>query len=537
VVLFDASLRLVVAEGEGLLGYDARRLRTGEPIEDAVGAELWASLRGPALAALAGHTQTRDLGEGDGPWYRVTTRPVQRDDGSVTGGLIVAQDLTDTREALERLAYRANHDDLTGLPNRAAFRERVTDALHRSRRGLGDVALLFVDLDRFKTFNDTLGHEAGDELLRVTARRLARSMREADMVARLSGDEFAVLLEGATRERDATTAAARILRAVARPLRLHEEEVVPTASIGIAMARPGGDASELLSDADAAMYRAKARGGNRCEHFDPDTNRLAVRRLGLERALHAALEREELRVQYQPQVEIATGAVVGVEALVRWLHPEQGLLRPDSFLPQAEQAGLIGHIGDWVLETACRQMVEWADEGFGHLRLAVNLCAPHVWQPDFAATVQRVLRDTGIPPERLELELTERFFERDLELATSLLAHQRETGVRVSIDDFGTGYSALARLRDFPADALKIDRSIVAELGSGPRIVRSIVELTHAFELEAVAEGVESPSQLAALRRSGCDLAQGYHISPPLPPELALPWLRSRAAAAARPAA
>ena len=533
MLLYDARLRLVVAEGEALLSSDGGRFRAGHPIDEVVGAELWAALRGPALAALAGHVQTRDLGEGDGPWYRVTIRPVLGEHGSVTGGLIVAQDVTDTREALERLAYRANHDDLTGLPNRAAFRERVVEALHRARRGLGDVALLFVDLDGLKRYNDTLGHEAGDELIRVTAARLARSMREADAVARLSGDEFAVLLEGMACERDATTAAARILRALSRPLRLGAQEVRPTASVGIAMARPGGGAAELFSDADAAMYRAKARGGNRCEHFDPDLNRLAVRRLGLERALQLAIERDELRVDYLPQVDLGTGAVVGVEALVRWLHPEHGLLLPDSFLPQAEQAGLIGRIGDWVLETGCRQLVAWSAEGLGNLRLSVNLCGQHLCQPGFAATLERVLRETGVPPEQLELEMTERFFEHDLDSAGAMLADQRTMGVRVAIDDFGTGYSSLGSLREFPADALKIDRSIVADLRAGQRLVSSVIELTHAFGLEAVAEGVESASQLAALRGSGCDLAQGYHISPPLPAELALPWLRTQATAQA----
>jgi diguanylate cyclase (GGDEF)-like protein len=434
------------------------------------------------------------------------------------------------RYAIERkraevqLAHQALHDPLTGLPNRTLFLDRLQLALARGQRRPSGVAVLFLDLDRFKVINDSLGHDTGDRLLVDVAARLQAVLRPGDSVARFGGDEFTILCDEIDGERDAVTIAERVGEAVAAPFVLDDTEVFLTASVGIAMAsghdaRPEG----LIRDADAAMYRAKERGKSRYELFDGVMRKRAVERLHTENALHRAIERGELRVHYQPMVELATGLVAGVEALVRWQHPERGLIVPAGFIPLAEETGQIVELGEWVLREACTQHRRWMREhgDGGPLRLSVNLSARQLAQPDLAANVASVLEDTAMEAAQLCLEITESVVVQDTEPAIEALNALRAQGVLIGIDDFGTGYASLTLLKRIPADLLKVDRSFVAGLGTDPQdtpIVLSVVRLAEALGLAAVAEGVETPEQLAELQAVECRYAQGFLFARPMAP-------------------
>jgi diguanylate cyclase (GGDEF)-like protein len=436
------------------------------------------------------------------------------------------------RYAIERkraevqLAHQALHDPLTGLPNRTLFFDRLELALARGQRRPSAVAVLFLDLDRFKVINDSLGHETGDRLLVDLAARLAAVLRPGDTVARFGGDEFTILCDDIDGERDAIIIAERVGEAVAAPFVLDDNEAFLTASVGIAMAT-GRDArpEALIRDADAAMYRAKERGKSRYELFDEVMRNRAIERLHTENSLHRAIERGELRVHYQPMVELATGRVAGVEALVRWQHPERGLMLPAQFIPLAEETGQIVELGEWVLREACMQHSRWLreyGEGDGPLGLSVNLSARQLAQPDCAADVASALEDTGTAAANLCLEITESVVVQDTETAILALNALRAQGVLIGIDDFGTGYASLTLLKRIPADLLKVDRSFVAGLGTDPQdtpIVRSVVGLAEALGLAAVAEGVETREQLAELHDVECRYAQGFHFARPMPPE------------------
>jgi diguanylate cyclase (GGDEF)-like protein len=431
------------------------------------------------------------------------------------------------RYAIERkraeveLAHQALHDGLTGLPNRALFLDRLQLALARVQRRPSAVAVLFLDLDRFKVINDSLGHEIGDCLLVELAQRLQSVLRPGDTVARFGGDEFTVLCDDIDGERDAIVIAQRMGEAVAAPFLLADTEAFLTASVGIAMA-DGVDArpESLIRDADAAMYRAKERGKSRYELFDEVMRARAVERLEVENALHRSIERGELRVHYQPLVDLEAGLMTGVEALVRWQHPERGLLLPEQFIPLAEETGQILELGEWVLREACAQHRRWSEEqpDGPALGLSVNLSARQLQQPELVADVVLALRDTGMDPANLCLEITESVVMEETEAAVQALEALRAEGVRIAIDDFGTGYSSLRLLKGAPADLLKIDRSFVAGLGSDPQdtpIVQTVIHLAEALGLDAVAEGVETPVQLAELRAAGCRFAQGFHFARP----------------------
>jgi diguanylate cyclase (GGDEF)-like protein/PAS domain S-box-containing protein len=421
----------------------------------------------------------------------------------------------------DRLAYQAQHDPLTGLPNRVLFVEFLTLALARARRRQSTSAVLFLDLDRFKIVNDSLGHDAGDELMQQLSIRLCAALRPGDTVARFGGDEFTVLCEDLSTtdaKGQAIDVARRLLEVIEAPVELHGEDQHLSASIGIAIAGPGDSPETLLRDADAAMYRAKAAGKGRWELFDEEMRSSARLRLETENALHRALEREELRNYYQPIVDIATGTCAGAEALVRWQHPDRGLVAPDAFIDLAEESGLILPIGRWVLEAACRQLMEWRTNGqvSDAFTIAVNLSARQLAQPDLVQQVADALERTGAPAERIFLEITESVLmaERSVDAMVAL----RALGVRLSIDDFGTGYSSLGYLRRFPVDTVKVDRSFVDGLGTETEdsaIVAAVVSLGHALGLTVVAEGVETERQLAELRALGCDRAQGFWFAPP----------------------
>jgi diguanylate cyclase (GGDEF)-like protein len=421
------------------------------------------------------------------------------------------------RSVIER---RAEHDGLTGLPNRTLYEDRLARALAHARRNTLPVAVMVIDLDRFKEVNDSLGHAAGDELLRQSAQRLRSCVREEDTVARLGGDEFALLLPHGSGVDGAVRVARRLLDAFAAPVELGGAPVVVTPSIGISVfPQDGADPDEIVAGADAAMYRAKERGRNTFEIFSPALRREANERLALEAAMRRGLEREEFVLHYQPKVDVRTGRVTGAEALVRWQHPERGLTFPDFFIPLAEQTGLITHLGEFVIAAACEQLQAWRAAGLPPLTVAVNVSACQL-REGLAEYVSRALRFADVDGASLELELTESAALESLELTVAQLQELRALGVTCSIDDFGTGYCGLSYLNRLPVDGLKIDRSFITELSSGSdALVTAVIALGHSLGLKVIAEGVETADQLAYLAERGCDEIQGYLFSRPVPPD------------------
>jgi len=437
------------------------------------------------------------------------------------GGFVY--DLSGEKAAEEALAHAYLHDSLTGLPNRALFSYRLAYAVAKARGRAGAVAVVLLDVDRFKAINDGLGHEVGDSVLISVADRL--STVDADVVARFGGDEFLAMFEeeGLDAETRAATFAAQALEMFETPFAVDGTEVFLTVSVGIASTSATvREATTLLSNAEAAMYRAKQRGGSSVEVFGESMRVEVLDRITTEHALHRALERRELLLYYQPVVEISGSRAIGVEALIRWQHPDQGLVAPYRFIPVAEENGLIIPIGAWVLEEACHQLRDWQAEGATGPRgsVEVNLSARQIDHPEIVGTVEQILATTGLPPENLTLEITESALMRDAESALQVLRALKSLGVSLAIDDFGTGYSSLSYLQRFPLDILKVDKSFVDELGEraeGAEIVAAVINLAHALGLRVVAEGVETTEQLAVLEQLNCDFAQGFLFSRPVP--------------------
>ena len=429
----------------------------------------------------------------------------------------------------QRLAYMAQYDPLTGMANRTLFLDRLTQALALAKRNDWMVALMFLDLDRFKVINDTLGHAVGDLLLKGVADRLRTCMRESDTVARMGGDEFTVILEGIATMRDIETVAKKVLTAMASPLSLDGQEVFVSTSIGIATyPECGDDAGSLTKNADAAMYRAKESGRNTYQVYTPEMNVYTSIRLSLENNLRHALERNEFRLHYQPQVDIHTGRVMGMEALIRWLRPNDEMIPPNQFIPLMEETGLIIPVGQWVLQTACAQMRAWLNAGLPPLPVAVNISPRQLWHGDLPSTIFSLLQDTNLPPSLLELEITEGILMEHTQVNSSTLSDLKAMGITISIDDFGTGYSSLSYLKRFPIDTLKIDQSFVRDIttdSDDAAIATAIIELAHRLRRTVIAEGVETTAQLEFLRAHDCDEIQGYLISRPLPTELIEQWL------------
>jgi diguanylate cyclase (GGDEF)-like protein len=429
------------------------------------------------------------------------------------------------KRAEVQLAHQALHDALTGLPNRALFLDRLGQALSRMDRRDAHVAVLFLDLDRFKVVNDSLGHGAGDRLLIDVAARLQQVLRGGDTAARFGGDEFVILCEEVDGEREAITIAERIASALDAPFGVGEEEVFVRTSVGIALSSGSSQSrpEAVIRDADAAMYRAKERGGGVYEVFDDGMRERALRRLETENRLHRALLHDEFVLHYQPQIRMATGTVTGVEALVRWHHPERGLVAPAEFIASAEETGLIIALGAWVLEEACRQSAAWcaARPDLAPVVVSINLSARQIAHPDLVATVADTIARTGVDPATLCLEVTETAVMDDHEAAADVLLELKALGLTLAIDDFGTGYSSLRALQRFPFDVVKIDRSFVTGIETSEQesaIVAAIVSLSHALGLRTVAEGVEQVAQVERLRVLGCDIAQGYFYARPAAP-------------------
>ncbi len=436
------------------------------------------------------------------------------------------RDITERKALERRLRHQALHDRLTGVPNRALFMDRVSSALARAARRRRRVAAMFVDLDNFKFVNDTLGHHAGDDLLVAISERLRACLRPEDTLARLGGDEFAVLLEDLAEEGEATRVAKRIVEQLRDPFALGNQEVFVTPSIGIALNSPGQDSPEgLLRNADLAMYWSKKEGKARYQLFEPSIEAQSTQRMRLEHDLRRALEREEFVVHYQPVVGADSGRIMGMEALVRWEHPERGLVLPDEFVPLAEETGLIVPIGKRVLREACRQAKEWQERYPSDLPLmvGVNLSARELEHPDLVEEAEGALRDSGLDPRTLTLEITESAVVKDEEHNIDALRRLGALGVRFALDDFGTGYSALAYLRRLPVGLLKLDRSFLQRLGEDEAEVKvllsGVIGIASGLGLYVLAEGVETPEQLALVRSLGCDLAQGNYFSEPLPSE------------------
>jgi diguanylate cyclase (GGDEF)-like protein len=421
---------------------------------------------------------------------------------------------------VEHLAY---HDALTGLPNRRLLLDRLDQAIAQARRGEEKVVLMFLDLDRFKVINDSLGHAVGDELLCAVSTRLKHRIRSGDTVARIGGDEFALLFSRVSRPTDAVQMADNLLRSLRAPFLIANRELFLTTSLGIAFYPDDGhDGEVLLRHADLAMYTAKEEGRNNLQLFIPAMKDSALEKLELESELRRALSGRELALHFQPVIELASGKVVAVEALVRWPHRERGLIMPDRFLPIAEQLGLLDAIDDWVLAEACRATRSWQQRFGVDLRVAVNLSARTVQRPDFPFQLQQLIDETRLPPVSLVLEITERTAIQNLEVGTDALARLRELGVGIAIDDFGTGYSSLSYLRQFPADTLKIDKSFVSEVlrdTADRAIIRAIVPLAHTLGMRVVAEGVETEAQCELLRELGVDLVQGWYYHRALAPD------------------
>jgi len=472
---------------------------------------------------------------GGGRWLSFTAVPWYDRNGKLQGAIEMLRDISyrkgieaerqesDRRltELLKDLEHRTTHDLLTGLPNRALVNDRLKQAIALGNRGAPEMAVLFLDLDGFKFVNDTLGHQHGDQLLKQSAQRLSACLREGDTLGRFGGDEFVILLPGMNDRTAVAATAQRLIEAMETPFQLGGDEALVSTSIGIAMLPSDAhDAQTALKHADAAMYRAKDGGKGRYMFFAGDIGGELQERLALKSGLKKALERNEFELHYQPKCALSDGRITGIEALLRWHHPELGLVGPGKFIPLLEETGLIARVGEWVIDQACGQHKKWRAEGFPAMRVAVNLSVRQLWQPDLVGRIAGILQRHDMHPSFLEIEITESLLMHNREQAQEVLSQLAGLGIRLALDDFGTGYSSLSYLKKFPIHTIKIDRSFVQELDKEHddlEIVRAIVSMGHSLGRHVIAEGVERDQQRATLLWLGCDEMQGYLLSPPLP--------------------
>lgn len=452
---------------------------------------------------------------------RASATPLRDLEGRISGVVLAFSDITETRRLTEQMMYQATHDALTHLPNLDLLRDRLQQAIARARRAGHSLALLFVDLDQFKKINESLGHTAGDALLRAVAARLLDCGRKEDTIARVGGDEFICVLEGLRQEERVVDFARKLLKILESPFQIKDHECFVTASIGVCLfPRDGEDAETLLKNADIAMYRAKENGRDNIQFYARDIHVRTLERLTMEQELHRALERQELELYYQPQMDLRQNRIVGVEALLRWRHSQRGMVSPLDFVPLAEETGLIETIGEWALRTACQQAKAWQRQGLPALRMAVNMSSRQFLRPSVTNMVTRILRETALEPRYLDLEITESLLIKDVTGSIAIMHALKAVGVKLSIDDFGTGYSSLSYLKQFPIDQLKIDKSFLHEIATSEEdaaITLAIIAMAHSMRLTVIAEGVEDETQLAFLRANQCDEIQGYYLSRPVP--------------------
>lgn len=455
-------------------------------------------------------------------WISENAREVRDAAGNLLYFEGTVEDITERKTYETRLTHQATHDTLTGLPNRALFRDRLQQAMRYAEREKGKVSIVFIDLDNFKYINDSLGHDAGDSLIRIMAQRLNACVRDSDTVARLGGDEFVLMLQGAPSDDERVSIAmSRILSEVRKPVDIRGRELIVTCSMGVSVCPDdGNDVDTLLKHADAAMYQAKHAGRDNFQFFTSSINQRVLDRMDLEHRLRGALERSEFLLHYQPKLDLRSGMVVGTEALIRWQAPQQGLVSPTRFIPLAEETGLIEPIGSWVLETACAQAQAWRERGLRPLTVAVNVSPRQFRDAGLVQMVDNILRKTGVPPSMIELEITETCLAHDSEKFIATLKALKGLGVLIAIDDFGVGYSSMAYLKSFPVDRLKVDRTFATNLATSEKdrsIYKAIVSLGHNLGLRVVAEGVETSEQYYLLRDIGCDEVQGFFFSMPVP--------------------
>jgi predicted signal transduction protein with EAL and GGDEF domain len=468
-------------------------------------------------------------------WANITASAIHGKEGNVLYNLVIIEDLTDNRKAAEKIHLLHYYDSLTGLPNRTFHKELMKRAIEHAQRHKEIFALIYIGLDNFQRINDTLGHSSGDFLLKAVADRLTNSLRKSDYVARsdgsetenvvsrVGGDEFIVLAHDINQAQDAAIVSRRLLEEISAPYDLSGREVFMTASIGISLyPEDGADVDDLLKNAEKAMRHTKSEGKNNYHFYSTSMHSFVLELLTLESDLHKALERDELVLYYQPKVDAATRMVKGMEALIRWKHPDKGLIPPQQFIPLAETSGLIIPIGEFVIRTVCEQIKTWQEAGYKQMNIALNVSSRQFDQQNLIEIVKEALQDAMIPPQCLELEITESIIMRNPEKAMRTLTELKALGIEIAIDDFGTGYSSLSYLKRLPLDFLKIDQSFVKNLASDPRdqaIIRAIIAMAHSLNLKTIAEGVETEEQLSFLQKHGCDEIQGYLFSRPLPAE------------------
>ena len=528
IVVYDLELRYILWNRfmEEMTGMDAEEV-LGKPAaelfphitEQHVDELLMRAMEGETVASPDIRYYVPPTGrEG---WISAVYRPHYDANGKIAGVIGLVRDITERKAAEQQIEYQAYHDALTGLANRRLFHEHLSLALALAQRREGLVAVLFLDLDHFKLVNDSLGHSVGDALLRQVAKRLKSAVREGDTVARVGGDEFTIVLQELSQREDAALVAQKVLSSIAEPVDVNGHRLYVTTSIGITIFPDDGDDAEtLLRNADTAMYRAKEEGRNTYQMSTQELNRSTQERMTLENGLHRAVEQGEFDLYYQPQFDIRTMKVIGMEALLRWNDPVRGLVLPADFIHVAEERGFIVVIGDWVIREACLQARRLRDRGLDDFRVAVNISARQFRDQELFPMIEKALAESGLEPRALELEITESIAMENAELTIETLTRLRALGVTIAIDDFGTGHSSLSYLKRFPIDALKIDRGFVADLPDGfedAAIVRSVIQLAHGLNLRVVAEGVETEEQLEFLRGHGCREVQGFLFGYPVP--------------------